>query len=206
MTKQILVVDSSPRAGSLSRKLTREISSKLLAAHPGARLVERDLAAKPLPHLTEDVINGYYTPADKRDEKLRSAVTASDAEIKELMAADILVIGAPMWNFNIPSGLKAWIDHVVRAGVTFAYGQKGPEGLAKGKKAIVVVTSGGVYSKGPMQAMDFQANYLRSVLGFIGITDVSFVRAEGVSMGEAAVSAALASAEAQVSAALQSAA
>jgi FMN-dependent NADH-azoreductase len=111
-----------------------------------------------------------------------------------------------MWNFNIPSALKAWIDHVVRAGRTFKYGANGPEGLAKGRKAIVVVTSGGVYSKGPAQAMDFHATYLRSLLAFIGIADVSFVRAEGVSGGGEAYARAIAAAEAQLSDALQTAA
>lgn len=206
MTRKILVIDSSPRTASLSRKFTKDIADKLAGQHAGATITHRDLAAKPLPHLTEETINAYYTPADKRSEPLKKAIALSDAAVEELKAADVIVIGAPMWNFNIPSGLKAWIDHVVRAGVTFAYGANGPQGLMTGKKAIVVVTSGGVYSKGPMQAMDFQANYLKSVLGFIGITDVSIVRAEGVSMGDAALSQAVAAAEAQVSAALQSAA
>ena len=206
MTKKILVVDSSPRTASLSRKFTNDIAGKLAEQHNDAKITHRDLAAKPLPHLTDDVITAFYTRPEKRDDNLRNAIALSDAAIAELQAADVIVIGAPMWNFNIPSALKAWIDHVVRSGVTFAYGAKGPEGLVKGKKAIVVVTSGGVYSTGPAQGMDFQATYLRSVLGFIGITDVSFVRAEGVSMGDAAYTQAIASAEAQMTAALQSAA
>jgi FMN-dependent NADH-azoreductase len=206
MATKILVIDSSPRTASLSRKLTKDIADKLAGQYADAQITHRDLAATPLPHLTEEVITAYYTPADKRSESLKNAVALSDAAIDELKAADVVVIGAPMWNFNIPSVLKAWIDHVVRSGVTFAYGQNGVEGLLKGKKAIVVVTSGGVYSKGPMQVMDFQATYLRSLLGFIGITDVSFVRAEGVSMGDAALSQALAAADTQISAALQSAA
>lgn len=206
MSKQILVVDSSPRSGALSRKFTQDIADKLANQHASATIIHRDVAAKPLPHLTEEVITAFYTPADKRNEGLRQAIALSDAAVDELLASDIIVIGAPMWNFNIPSALKAWIDHVVRAGRTFRYGANGVEGLAKGKKAIVVVTSGGVYSKGPSQAMDFHATYLRSVLAFIGITDVSVVRAEGVSMGGDAYAQAVAAAEAQVSAALQTAA
>jgi FMN-dependent NADH-azoreductase len=137
---------------------------------------------------------------------LKQAIALSDVAVDELLASDIIVIGAPMWNFNIPSSLKAWIDHVARAGRTFTYGANGPEGLAKGKKAIVVVTSGGKYSDGPAKAMDFHATYLKSVLGFIGITDVSFVRAEGVSMGRDGYAQAVATAEAQVSSVLQGAA
>jgi FMN-dependent NADH-azoreductase len=199
MAKQILVVDSSPRAQSVSRKLTRDIADKLLKQHPQAALKHRDLSATPLPHLTEDVITSFYTRPDRRDDRLKSAIALSDAAVDELLASDIIVIGAPMWNFNVPSALKAWIDHVVRAGRTFAYGANGAEGLAGGRKAIVALSSGGIYSEGPAQAMDFHATYLRSLLGFIGITDVSFVRAEGVSMGPQGYQRALAAAETQVS-------
>ncbi|MEZ0225769.1 MAG: FMN-dependent NADH-azoreductase [Alphaproteobacteria bacterium] len=199
MTKQILVVDSSPRAGSVSRKLTRQIADRLLGQHPDTRHVHRDLAAAPLPHLTEDVITSFYTRPDQRDARLTEAVALSDAAVDELLASDIIVIGAPMWNFNVPSVLKAWIDHVVRSGRTFAYGPNGPVGLASGRKAIVVLSSGGIYSEGPAQAMDFQTTYLRSLLGFIGITDVSFVRAEGVSVGRDGHEKALTAAEAQMS-------
>ncbi|TAL31182.1 MAG: FMN-dependent NADH-azoreductase [Alphaproteobacteria bacterium] len=199
MAKQILVVDSSPRAQSVSRKLTRGIADKLLKQHPEATLKRRDLSAAPLPHLTEDVITSFYTRPDRRDDKLKNAIALSDAAVDELLASDIIVIGAPMWNFNVPSVLKAWIDHVVRAGRTFTYGANGAEGLAGGRKAIVALSSGGVYSEGPAQAMDFQTTYLRSLLSFIGITDVSFVRAEGVSMGEAGYQKALAAAETQMS-------
>lgn len=202
MTKQILVVDSSPRATSVSRKLTRDISEKLLKQYPEAALKHRDLSAAPLPHLTEDVITSFYTHPERRDDKLKDAVALSDAAVDELLASDIIVIGAPMWNFSVPSVLKAWIDHVVRAGRTFAYGANGPQGLAAGRKAIVALSSGGIYSEGPSQAMDFQTAYLRSLLGFIGITEVSFVRAEGVSMGEDSYRRALAAAETQMSEAL----
>lgn len=206
MTKQILVVDSSPRAGAVSRKLTGEIAGRLQKQYPEARVVHRDLAAAPLPHLTEDVITAFYTRPDQRDDRLKEAIVLSDAAVDELLASDIIVIGAPMWNFNVPSVLKAWIDHVVRAGRTFVFGPNGSEGLASGRKAIVVLSSGGIYSEGPAQAMDFHTTYLRSLLGFIGVTDVSFVRAEGVSVGKDGYEKALTSAEAQMSQVLGNAA
>lgn len=202
MSQQILVVDSSPRAESLSRKLTRDIAEKLQQQHPAAKIIHRDLSASPFPHLTDEVITAFYTQPEQRSDKLRRAIALSDGAVDELLASDIIVIGAPMWNFNIPSVLKAWIDHIVRSGRTFKYGAKGPEGLAKAKKAIVVATSGGVYSQGPAQVMDFQASYLRSLLSFIGITDVSMVRAEGVSMGTDGYQQALVAAQAQVAQAL----
>ncbi|MDB5756261.1 MAG: FMN-dependent NADH-azoreductase, partial [Massilia sp.] len=116
----------------------------------------------------------------------------SDALVDELLAADVIVIGAPMYNFSVSSTLKAWIDHVARAGRTFEYGATGPVGLVTGKKVFIVTAAGGVYSEGPSQAYDFLGTYLRSVLGFIGMTDITFVRAEGLAMGEAALADSLA--------------
>ena len=206
MTK-ILVIDSSPRGDqSISRQVTKLVADKLKAEHSGATVTLRDLAAAPLPHLTENHINAYYTPVEARSEVLKNVIKESDAAVDELLAADVLVIGAPMWNFSIPSVLKSWIDHVVRKGRTFNYGATGVEALVKGKKAIIVISSGGLYSEGPMQAMDFDSTYLRSVLGFIGITDVSFIRAEGIGMGEEATKAALASAATQATEAVKKAA
>ena len=121
----------------------------------------------------------------------------SEQMIRELEVADFVVIGTPMNNFSVPSTLKAWIDHIVRPGRTFSYSEKGPEGLLKGKKAVVVVARGGVYSEGPAQQLDFQESYLRALLGFIGITNVHVVRVEGVAMGEEALKNAMASAKAQ---------
>jgi FMN-dependent NADH-azoreductase len=198
MSKNILVVHSSPRGGqSVSRKLTAGVVAKLQAKYEGSTVVERDLAAAPLPHLSEEILGAFFTPADQHTPALKTAIAPSDAAIDELMAADVVVIGAPMWNFNIPSVLKAWIDHVARAGKTFKYSEEGPEGLLKGKKAIITLARGGVYSDGAMKAMDFQESYLRGVLGFLGITDVDTVVAEGIAYGEEAVQKAFAAAEAQ---------
>jgi FMN-dependent NADH-azoreductase len=146
--------------------------------------VTRDLGANPIPHLSFD------SAAALRTEPASDAQTAaralSDQLVAELKAADVVVIGAPMYNFGIASTLKAWFDHVLRAGVTFRYTQAGPEGLLAGKRAIVVVTRGGLYSEGPAQAMDAQEPHLRTLLGFMGITDVAIVRAERLAFGDEA--------------------
>lgn len=197
----ILHIDSSVRSsGSLTRQLGGEFIAKLQAAHPAARVVTRDLAASPVPHLTEQVIGAFFTPAEQRSAAQAQAVQTSDTLVDELLAADTIVIGAPMYNFSITSGLKAWIDHIARAGRTFKYGANGPEGLVSGKKVYVLVASGGVYSAGPAAAYDHVTTYLRAALGFLGMTDVTFVVAEGVAMGEEAVNTALAHSRAQLDA------
>ncbi|QJD91984.1 FMN-dependent NADH-azoreductase [Duganella dendranthematis] len=197
----ILHIDSSVRStGSLTRQLGGEYIAKLTAANPAATVVTRDLAANPLPHLTEQVIGAYFTPAEQRNAEQAAAIKTSDALVDELLAADTIVIGAPMYNFSVTSGLKAWIDHVARAGRTFQYGANGIEGLVTGKKVVVFVASGGVYSEGPAAAYDHITTYLRAVLGFLGLTDVTFIVAEGVAMGEEAVANALAKNRAEIDA------
>jgi len=205
MTHTILHIDSSPLGDrSISRKLTAQTLIELKVKHPESTILTRDLAANPLPHLDGATIGAFFTPPDQRTATLHEAAKLSDEAIDELIAADIIVIGAPMWNFGIPSSLKAWIDHVVRAGRTFKYGAAGPESLlSKDKKVIIVSSRGGMYSESPMKAMDYQETYLRAVLGFIGLTDVSFIRAEGVGMGEEAAKSAVHLAETQLSHALE---
>lgn len=197
----ILHIDSSVRSqGSLTRQLGAEVIAKLQAANPAATVVTRDVVSSPLPHLTEQHIGAFFTPAEQRNAEQAYAIKTSDALVDELLAADTIVIGAPMYNFSITSGLKAWIDHIARVGRTFQYGANGPQGLVTGKKVIVVVASGGVYSEGPAAAYDHVTTYLRAALGFLGMTDVSFVIAEGVSMGEEAVTKAQAKARTQIDA------
>jgi FMN-dependent NADH-azoreductase len=197
----VLHIDSSVRStGSLTRQLGGEYIAKLKAADAGTTVVTRDLAANPLPHLTEQVIGAYFTPAEQRNAEQAAAIKTSDALVDELLAADTIVIGAPMYNFSVTSGLKAWIDHIARAGRTFQYGANGIQGLVTGKKVVVFVASGGVYSEGPAAAYDHITTYLRSVLGFLGLTDVTFIVAEGVAMGEEAVATALAKNRAQIEA------
>ncbi len=191
----ILHLNSSVRStGSISRQLTGEFVEKLKAAHPGANVIERDLAKDPVPHLNEQMMGAYFTPPEQRSEEQRRTVKLSDDLVAELMSADIVVIGAPMYNFSISSTLKAWIDHVARAGITFKYNEQGvPVGLVSGKKFFVFTSRGGVYSSGPAKALDFHETYLRGALGFLGITDVTFIHTEGVAMGEDAANKAVAS-------------
>ncbi|MBG7618346.1 FMN-dependent NADH-azoreductase [Herbaspirillum sp. AP02] len=197
----LLHIDSSARTGgSISRQLTASFAQQWQAKNPGGKIVHRDLAANALPHLSESLMGAYFTPADARSAEQADVIKQSDALVDELLAADTIVIGVPMYNFAPPSTLKAWIDHVFRAGRTFKYTETGPVGLASGKKAVIILSRGGKYSEGPMEALDFQGKYLKSALGFIGITDVELVIAEGVSMGEEAAKQAIASAEAKINA------
>ncbi len=199
--KNILLVTSSPRGEeSYSQRVAREVVDDLVARNPGARVIVRDLTKQPLPHVGAAFAVGRALPPEKRSAEERQALAVSDALIDELLAADAIVIAVPMHNFGIPSSLKAWIDHIVRAGRTFSYSEKGPQGLVTGKKGVLVLARGGIYSDGPMKAADFQEPYLRFVLGFIGITDVEVVRVEGVALGEEAVTRALRSARERVNA------
>jgi len=180
---KILHVISSPGgAGSYSRQLGNSIVEKLQQDNPESTVKVRDLVNIPFPHLEESHLTSFFTPAEQRSPELAEAVKHSDEAIAEIMDADAIVIGAPMYNFSIPSNLKAWIDHICRAGKTFTYSEKGPEGLVKNKKVYVAISSGGVYSEGPMKSYDFIEPYLIKVLSFLGMTDISFVRAEGVKM------------------------
>lgn len=193
--KNILLVLSSPRGlQSNSNQVAVRLADDLKAQHPGAQVVVRDVAEQPLPHVGAAFVAGQLVPPEQRSPEQRQALAISDALVDELVAADVLVLAVPMYNFSLPSSLKAWIDHVVRAGRTFTYSETGPKGLLSGKKAIVVVSRGGVYSAGPAKQHDFQETYLRSVLGFIGIGAVEVVRVEGVAFGPDAASSAVASA------------
>jgi FMN-dependent NADH-azoreductase len=167
---------------SVSRELTAAIVAQIAQEHPALDVTYRDLTAHPLPHWTPVV--------DAESEAAKLGATVLD----EFLAADVVVIGAPMYNFSIPSQLKAWIDRVSVAGKTFSYTEAGPKGLAGGKRVIVASSRGGVYSAGPAAGFDFQESYLRALFGFLGITDVEFVRAEGVNMSAEHKSAAIASA------------
>jgi FMN-dependent NADH-azoreductase len=190
----ILVIDSAATGeASVSRTLVREAVEALKAQGP-AKIIYRDLDGNPLPHLTEATVAGIR--AQPRTESEVAARAVSDELIAELRAADVVVIGAPMYNFSVPTTLRSWFDHVLRAGETFRYTEKGPQGLLSGKRVIVVESRGGLYSEGPATALDFQEPYLRHLLGFIGLTDVTFIRAEKLGFGPEARSAAIADATA----------
>ena len=181
--KKILHIISSPRgAASFSIKLGNAIIEKIKAEYPGSTVTENNLVTQQFPHLEEAHLTSFYTPAESRSPANIEAVKHSETAIQEILDADIIVIGAPLYNFGIHSALKAWIDHVVRAGVTFKYDGNGPEGLIKGKKVYLAVSSGAIYSTGPMQSFDFVVPYLKSVLGFIGLTDMTVFRVEGSSL------------------------
>lgn len=175
MTSTVLHIDSSARAGdSVTRGLSADITAKLNADH----VIRRDLAT-PLPLLDEAWVNANFTPADQRGDDQKALLAQSDALIAELKEADTVVIGAPIYNFSVPSTLKAWIDLVARVGVTFSYTENGPVGLLEGKRAIIAVASGGTQAGSDI---DFATTYLRHVLGFIGITDVELVAADQLAM------------------------
>ena len=187
----VLHIDSSPLGElSVSRKLTADIVAAWLKSHPSDKLVYRDVAAAPPEHLTLELMQVVkFGNTEGLSPRQAQELALVNTLVDELFAADVIVIGAPMYNFSVPSALKAWIDHVVRAGSTFRYGANGPEGLLRGKKVFIVTARGGVYSQGPGKSMDFHEPYLRGVLGFIGLTDVSFIYAEGLAMPEHAAKA-----------------
>jgi FMN-dependent NADH-azoreductase len=171
--------------------LTDKLRERLEMQYPEARVIERDLVKDQLPHLDQRTLNAISTKDPVEAESLKEAAYLSDRLVDELMMSDLLVIACPMWNFGIPSSLKAWIDHIVRAGKTFNYTGAGVEGLAKRKKAILVLASGGVFSEGPWRSWDSVEPYLRQILGFIGIEDVQTVRAEGMNIPPLAIHAVL---------------
>lgn len=176
----LLQLDSSPLASSISRELTREFVGKWKNAHPGGKVIVRDLAANPPKPVDQSWIYGAHTPADALQPDQKALLAYSEECIAELEQADEYVIGVAMHNFSIPSVLKLWIDQVVRGGRTFAYGPNGPKGLLSGKKATVLAATGGVYQAGtPYAAFNFIDPYLTTILGFIGITDLTFVTAGG---------------------------
>ena len=195
----VLQINASARTqGSNSTRLADDIAARLRARHPHANLKLRDLAVTPHPVLDEAALGALFTPAEQRSAEQAARVAEDDALIAELQAADVLVLGVPMYNFGVPAQLKNWIDAIARVGVTFRYTEKGPEGLLKGKKVYAALARGGRYRDTPA---DTQVPYLKTVLGFLGITDVHFVYAEGLNMGPEAAQQGFAEAEADLNAA-----
>ena len=175
---KLLQIDSSARSSSITRKLTAKFVEEWKKNHPAGEVIQRDLSTTLLPHITDDWSGTHLDPSQLTPAQ-RSYLSTSDQLIEELQAADTIVIGAPMYNFAIPSPLKAWIDQVVRMGKTFGYGPSGARALLSDKKVFVITSRGGAYHKGtPGEKLDFQEPYLRHILGFIGLTDVTFIHAE----------------------------
>lgn len=178
----LLHLDTSPLASSVSRELTRAFIANWRAAHPGSKVIDRDLAAMPPTPVVQAFIYAMFTPEEALQPEQKALLAYSDQAVAELKEADEYVIGVAMHNFSIPSVLKLWIDQIARKGKTFAYGANGPEGLLTGKKATILLATGGVYDAGtPYAAFNFVEPYLRTVFGFLGVKDVTFVTAGGTS-------------------------
>jgi FMN-dependent NADH-azoreductase len=192
----ILQINSSARTqGSQSTVLAHELTSRLKAVHPDATLTLRDLAVTPHPVLDEATLQALFTPAESRTPTQAARVALDDVLIAEIQAADLVVLGVPMYNFGVPAQLKNWIDAIAKVKITFAYTDKGPQGLLTGKKVYVALARGGLYRNTPA---DTQVPYLKTVLGFLGMTDIEFFYAEGLNMGPDAAEKGLAFARAQI--------
>jgi len=195
----ILHVTSSPRGeASYSNRVAAQVIAEVKGRAGGATVTTRDLAREPLPHIDDDFVAATKSAAGPQTDAQRAQLAVSDKLVDELLGADMVVIAAPMINFTIPSNLKTWIDYVARAGRTFSYSEKGPQGLVTGKQVILVVARGGVYSDKP--AYDFQVPYLKNVLAFLGMTDVEVIEVEGTAFGPEVAEKAVAAATAKLSA------
>jgi FMN-dependent NADH-azoreductase len=201
MSKVLLVTSSLFGGQSKSSQIAGELVEAWRRTHPGTTIINRALTPDAIPHLSLDALGALMTPAEKRSAEQGASVDFADHLIEELEAADVIVLAVPMYNFSIPSTLKAWIDHIARAGRTFRYTAAGPEGLLKGKKVFVVTGRGGVYSgDAPAKLFDFQEPYLRGVLGFLGLTDATFVHVEGLKVSPEAAEQGIARAREQIAA------
>ncbi|HVK95000.1 MAG TPA: NAD(P)H-dependent oxidoreductase [Noviherbaspirillum sp.] len=192
----LLHINSSLFSGNgQSSRLSEEFVAAWRAAHPTGKVLSRDLSADPIPHLDAQRFGAFLAKPDERSAEQQDVVAFSDALIEEIRHADVIALGLPMYNFGIPSTLKAYFDHIARAGVTFKYTETGPVGLLKGKKVYVFAARGGLYLGTPR---DSQTTYVRDFLSFIGMDDVEFVYAEGLAMGEESKESALATAQAAI--------
>jgi FMN-dependent NADH-azoreductase len=188
--RNILFVTSSLfGSASISREVADGLVESLRTAHPEASVIERELTAETMPHLTPETLAALSTAPEQRSPAQRALVAFADRLIEEVEQADAIVLAVPMYNFTVPSTLKAWIDHIARAGRTFRYTAEGPQGLLGGRKVYLALARGGVYTDNAYAAYDFQEPYLRAVLGFLGLTDVTVVRAQGLNISAEAKAA-----------------
>ncbi len=194
----ILLVTSSPREDSLSTKVATDFVEKLKSRNPGETVIHRDLGQNPIAHLDTVTTSAIRKPAADRNAEEAAAAAESDELVAELLAADTVVLATGLINFNIYSTLKSWIDNVARAGMTFRYTAEGPEGLATGKKVYIVLSAAGIYSEGPAMGMNHAVPYLKTVLAFMGMTDVEVIYVEGTAFGPEAFDKALAQADARI--------
>ncbi|SDZ80819.1 FMN-dependent NADH-azoreductase [Microbulbifer marinus] len=193
MAKLLKIQTSIFQNDGQSSQLAEQFVKNWQARNPDGKVISRDLAAEPVPHLDLARFQSFITPAEERTAEQKAVVSYSDALIEEIASSDVLVLGIPMYNFSVPSTLRAYFDHIARAGVTFQYTPEGPEGLMKGKKAVVFITRGGQYGEDHSQTA-----FVRQFLAFIGITDVDFVHAEGLAVGDEAKEQALNAAQARI--------
>jgi FMN-dependent NADH-azoreductase len=182
MNRRLLRIDASARTGdSDSRRLTDTFVEAWLEGEADGEVIVRDIVSSPLPHLDEALLEAFFTPEEERTPGMAALVARSDELVAEFLSADDIVIGVPMYNFGIPSTLKAYIDQITRAGVTFRYTERGPVGLAGGRRVYLVSTRGGIYDESPM---DHQVNYLKTLFGFLGVDGVEVIQAEGLNISE----------------------
>ena len=196
MRNVLFITSSANGEASVSNRLAAAFEAELRATHPGIGIIRRDIGVDTLPHLTAETVAAIRGTPETSAEMASRAL--SDTLIDEMKAADLIVIGSPMYNFGMSSTLKTWFDHVLRAGVTFRYTEDGPEGLLKGTKAVVIESRAGFYSEGPAAAMDSQEPHIRTLLGFMGIDDIDWVRAEKLAFGPEAAEESIAAAAAQL--------
>lgn len=180
----VLQIDSSVlSASSVSRQLTKSIAESLQQQNANLKLTYRDVSSNPINHLSSEILTSRFIDASEWSEEQKAEAKLNETLLNELFAADVVIIGAPMYNFAIPTQLKSWLDRVLVAGRTFKYTEQGPVGLLENKRAIIASSRGGMYSTSEAgKMMDFQEDYLRTALGFIGITDIEIIRAEGVNL------------------------
>lgn len=204
MSHVLLIRSSLFGDQSKSAQIAGEFVAAWRRAHPGAVVTERALTPASMPHLSLDALGAQMTPPEQRTAEQAESVAFADHLIEELEAADTIVLAVPMYNFSISSTLKAWIDHVARAGRTFRYTASGPEGLLKGKKVFAITARGGFYTgDSPVRSLDFQEPYLRSVLGFLGLTDISFIHVEGLKVSPEKAEQGIARARAAIAATVE---
>ncbi|MCL9685352.1 FMN-dependent NADH-azoreductase [Legionella maioricensis] len=201
---KLLAIDSSILTNtSVSRQLTQSFVTLWQKTHPETEVVYRDLHAQPINHLSQKILAANAAPSSQLSAEIREEINLSQQLISELLSASVLVIGAPMYNFSVPSQLKSWIDRIVVAGKTFKYVDGKVQGLATGKKAYILSSRGGFYNAEPMLSLEHQERYLTSILNFIGIYDITVIRAEGVNLGEEIRAQALQQAETKIKQLLQ---
>jgi len=196
---KLLHIDASVLSNnSVTRQLTRSVVEQWKQKHPDIEVMYHDLAVEAPSHLTAEILGAGSVPEEQRNDLQRKELDRSETLLREFTAADVIVLGAPMYNFSIPSQLKAWLDRVLVAGRTFKYTEQGPVGLMSGKQVVIASARGGIYSTGAASVMDHQESYLRAALGFVGIKDVTIVRAEGVNISLEKREQAIAAAQRQI--------